>query len=99
VRALSSFKDEPEWLAEKRLSAWRAFEALPMPTLARRGVALHGHLRRAHRGLPPLRPEPDAESEGDLPEAVQKLIEEGEENSPCSSSTTPRRLTAAWTTR
>jgi Fe-S cluster assembly scaffold protein SufB len=33
VRALSSFKDEPEWLAEKRLSAWRAFEALPMPTL------------------------------------------------------------------
>src|SRR5215212_1593092 len=33
VKALSSFKDEPGWLTEKRLGAWRAFEALPMPTL------------------------------------------------------------------
>jgi hypothetical protein len=50
VEALSSFKDEPGWLTEKRLGAWRAFEALPMPTL-------HGHLGRKPGGLQPLYPE------------------------------------------
>jgi Fe-S cluster assembly scaffold protein SufB len=99
VRALSSFKEEPEWLAEKRLSAWRAFEALPMPTLRDEAWRYTDISDVRIEDFLPYAPSPDAESEGDLPEAVQKLIEEGEENSPCSSSTTPRRLTAAWTTR
>ena len=33
VKALSAYKDEPAWLTEKRLSAWRTFEQTPLPTL------------------------------------------------------------------
>src|SRR5215217_3951517 len=33
VETLSRFKNEPAWLTEKRLEAWRAFEQMPMPTL------------------------------------------------------------------
>ena len=33
VEALSDFKNEPDWLKEKRLGAWRMFESMPMPTL------------------------------------------------------------------
>ena len=33
VKALSAFKDEPAWLTEKRLEAWRVFEEMPMPSL------------------------------------------------------------------
>jgi len=31
VRAASAAKNEPEWMLEKRLAAWRTFEALPWP--------------------------------------------------------------------
>lgn len=81
VKALSAFKDEPGWLTEKRLSAWRTFEQTPMPTLRQEewkytdisDIDLEDFLLYA--------PSPDVQSEGDLPDAVQKLIEEGEENS------------------
>ncbi len=81
VKVLSSLKDEPGWLTKKRLQAWRAFEKLPMPTLRDEAwrytdisdVRIEDFLAYA--------PSPDATSEQDLPEAVQKLIEEGEENS------------------
>jgi Fe-S cluster assembly protein SufD len=33
VVALSERLEEPDWLLEKRLAAWRVFEATPMPTL------------------------------------------------------------------
>ncbi len=74
VRALSSFKDEPEWLAEKRLSAWRAFEALPMPTLRDEAWRYTDISDVRVEDFLPYTPSPDAESEGDLPEEVQKLI-------------------------
>ena len=81
VRALSSFKEEPEWLAERRLSAWRAFEALPMPTLRDEAWRYTDISDVRIEDFLPYSSSPDAEDEGDLPDAVQKLIEEGEENS------------------
>ncbi|MDQ2741391.1 MAG: hypothetical protein M3Z66_03720, partial [Chloroflexota bacterium] len=32
VERLSASKQEPGWMLERRLHAWRLFEALPMPT-------------------------------------------------------------------
>src|SRR5215212_4455689 len=65
VKALSSFKDEPGWLTEKRLGAWRYTDISD--------VSLED--------FSPYVPSPDVSSEDDLPDAVQKLIREGEENS------------------
>ncbi len=81
VKALSSFKGEPEWLAARRLSAWRAFEALPMPTLRDEAWRYTDISDVRIEDFVPYAPSPDAASEGELPEAVQRLIEEGEENS------------------
>ena len=62
---------------------------------ARRGVALYGHLGLSPEDFSPYLPSPDVSSEGDLPDAVQKLIREGEENSALlvqhNSETTYRR--------
>ena len=81
VKALSSFKDEPDWLTEKRLSAWRAFENLPMPTLRDEAWRYTDISDVRVEDFLPYAPSPDVTSEDDLPEAVQRLIEEGEENS------------------
>ena len=32
VEELSSLRGEPDWVREKRLAAWEAYEAIPMPT-------------------------------------------------------------------
>jgi hypothetical protein len=32
VRALSAANQEPEWMLQFRLEAWRTFEAMPWPT-------------------------------------------------------------------
>src|SRR5215204_5363430 len=81
VKALSSFKDEPGWLTEKRLGAWRTFEELPMPTLRDEAWRYTDISDVSPEDFSPYVPSPDVSSEGDLPDAVQKLIEEGEENS------------------
>src|ERR671921_413358 len=81
VKALSSFKDEPGWLTEKRLGAWRAFEELPMPTLRDEAWRYTDISDVSPEDFSPYIPSPDVSSEDDLPDAVQKLIEEGEENS------------------
>src|SRR5215217_6810954 len=81
VKALSSFKDEPGWLTEKRLGAWRAFEELPMPTLRDEAWRYTDISDVSPEDFSPYVPSPEVSSEGDLPDAVQKLIEEGEENS------------------
>ncbi len=81
VKALSSFKDEPGWLTEKRLGAWRAFEALPMPTLRDEAWRYTDISDVSPEDFSPYVPSPDVSSEDDLPDAVQKLIGEGEENS------------------
>jgi Fe-S cluster assembly protein SufD len=81
VKALSAFKNEPGWLTEKRLEAWLTFEQMPMPTLRDEewrytdisDVRIEDFLSYA--------PSPDVSREGDLPDAVQRLIKEGEENS------------------
>src|ERR687885_210905 len=81
VKALSSFKNEPGWLLEKRLEAWRSFEALPMPTLRDEAWRYTDISDVRIEDFIPYAPIPDAASESDLPAAVQRLIHEGEENS------------------
>ncbi len=81
VKALSSFKDEPSWLTEKRLSAWKAFEGMPMPTLRDEAWKYTDISDFSFEDYIPYSPSPSVSSEGDLPSAVQTLIEEGEENS------------------
>ena len=81
VEALSAFKGEPEWLREKRLQAWRAFERIPMPTLRDEAWRYTDISDVVIEDFIPYAPSPEVSSEGDLPEAVQRLIAEGEENS------------------
>jgi Fe-S cluster assembly protein SufD len=81
VEALSGFKGEPAWLKEKRLEAWRAFEKTPMPTLRDEAWRYTDISDVRIEDFVPYAPSPDASSEQDLPDAVQALISEGEENS------------------
>jgi len=81
VEALSAFKGEPEWLREKRLEAWRAFEGLPMPTLRDEAWRYTDISDVTVEDFVPYASSPKATSEDELPEGVQKLIAEGEENS------------------
>src|ERR687886_828320 len=81
VKALSSFKNEPGWLTEKRLKAWGFFEKIPMPTLRDEAWRYTDISDVRIEDFTPYAPSPDVTSEGDLPEAVQTLIGEGEENS------------------
>src|ERR687890_2826224 len=81
VETLSGFKGEPAWLKEKRLEAWRAFEKTPMPTLRDEAWRYTDISDVRMEDFLPYAPSPDATSEADLPDAVQRLIHEGEENS------------------
>src|ERR671910_2975574 len=81
VKALSSFKGEPGWLTEKRLDAWRSFEALPMPTLRDEAWRYTDISDVQIEDFSAYVPGPNVSSEDDLPDAVRKLIGEGEENS------------------
>jgi Fe-S cluster assembly protein SufD len=81
IQALSAFKEEPAWLADERLSAWRTFEKTPMPTLRDEAWRYTDISDVRIEDFVPYAPSPDVAQEGDLPEAVQQLIKEGEENS------------------
>src|SRR5918911_1655545 len=81
IKALSAFKGEPSWLTERRLSAWRAFEKTPMPTLRDEAWRYTDISDVRVEDFVPYAPSPDVNREGDLPDAVQRLIKEGEENS------------------
>src|SRR5918999_502816 len=81
VETLSGFKGEPAWLKEKRLEAWRAFENMPMPTLRDEAWRYTDIADVRIEDFAPYAPSPDVSSEQDLPDAVQALIREGEENS------------------
>src|ERR687894_3126601 len=81
VKALSAFKDEPSWLTERRLSAWRTSEKIPMPTLRDEAWRYTDISDVRIEDFIPYAPSPDASSEKELPETVQTLIKEGEENS------------------
>jgi Fe-S cluster assembly protein SufD len=81
IQALSAFKEEPAWLADKRLSAWRTFEKTPMPTLRDEAWRYTDISDVRIEDFVPYIPSPDVAQEGDLPGAVQQLIKEGEENS------------------
>src|SRR5918911_39071 len=81
IKALSAFKNEPAWLTEKRISAWRTFEKTPMPTLRDEAWRYTDISDVRIEDFLPYAPSPDAASEADLPAAVQRLIHEGEENS------------------
>jgi Fe-S cluster assembly protein SufD len=78
---LSDFKNEPDWLKENRLHAWRTFENTPMPTLRDEAWRYTDISDVSIQDFALYTPSPDVTSEGDLPEAVQTLIREGEENS------------------
>ena len=82
IEELSRFKDEPEWLREKRLSAWKTYEKTPMPTM-KDEAWLYTDVSdiSPHSDFTSYLPSTKVESESDLPEAVQRLIAEGEENS------------------
>jgi Fe-S cluster assembly protein SufD len=81
VKALSAFKGEPGWLTERRLEAWRTFEELPMPTLRDEAWRYTDISDVRIEDFTPYAPSPQAFSEKELPEAVQTLIKEGEQNS------------------
>src|SRR5919206_4400509 len=81
VKALSALKNEPGWLTEKRLSTWRTFEKTPMPTLRDEAWRYTDISDVTIEDFVPYAPSPDVSTEGDLPDAVQRLIKEGEENS------------------
>jgi Fe-S cluster assembly protein SufD len=81
VEALSSFKGEPAWLTQKRLEAWQKYQDLPMPTLRDEAWRYTDISDVTIEDFLPYAPSPDAASEADLPDAVQRLIREGEENS------------------
>src|SRR5919199_5368204 len=81
VKVLSSFKDEPGWLTEKRLEAWRSFEALPRPTIRDEAWRYTDISDVRIEDFIPNAQSPDVSRETDLPDAVQRLIQEGEENS------------------
>src|SRR5215203_2278339 len=81
VKALSAFKGEPRWLTEKRLSAWRTFEETPMPSLRDEAWRYTDISDVRVEDFVPYAPSPDVTQERDLPDAVQRLIKEGEENS------------------
>jgi Fe-S cluster assembly protein SufD len=81
VQALSNLKNEPDWLAEKRLEAWHTFEKTPMPTLRDEAWRYTDISDVKIEDFLSYTPSPEVTSEGDLPEAVQTLIREGEENS------------------
>src|SRR3712207_9557915 len=95
VKALSAFKNEPGWLTEKRLRAWRTFEETPMPTLRDEAWRYTDISDVSIEDFVPYAPSPDVSREGDLPDAVQRLIKEGEENSALlvqhNSETTDRK--------
>src|ERR671933_710032 len=81
IKALSAFKNEPSWLIEKRLEAWRTFEEMPMPTPRDEAWRYTDISDVRIEDFVPYAPSPDVYSERDLPEAVQTLIKEGEQNS------------------
>ncbi|MGF1470808.1 MAG: Fe-S cluster assembly protein SufD [Rubrobacteraceae bacterium] len=81
VKALSAFKNEPAWVTEKRLEAWQTYENLPMPSMREEAWRYTDISDVNIEDFVPYTPSPDVESEEDLPEAVQKLLREGEENS------------------
>src|SRR3954453_2972195 len=81
VEGLSNLNNEPAWLTGKRLEAWRTFEKMPMPTLRDEAWRYTDISDVSIDDFLPYAPSPDVTSEGDLPEAVQQLINEGEENS------------------
>ena len=81
VETLSKFKGEPAWLNEKRLESWQTFEKIPMPTLRDETWRYTDISDVRIEDFIPYAPSPDASSEKELPETVQTLIKEGEENS------------------
>src|SRR3712207_5294991 len=60
---------------------FRSFESMPMPTLRDEAWRYTDISDVRIEDFAPYAPSPDVASEGDLPEAVQTLIREGEENS------------------
>lgn len=69
VLALSHWKDEPDWVRRRRLEAWEAFEAIPMPQWRR--TSLRGF--RLGRFAPfRMREEPIGNDQ--LPEALRRRL-------------------------
>ena len=80
VRALSSVKDEPDWVRKRRLEAWRIYEQMPMPS------PRDEEWRRTSLSNVPFNtvapfsdPRPEATDEGDLPLELRAHVDGGVE--------------------
>src|SRR5215469_11918278 len=74
VEELSRQKDEPEWMLQKRLQAWDAYERIPAP-LGRRGDL--GTLRTfANFKFQQLTPYVPANGNGNLPAQIEQSLQE-----------------------
>jgi Fe-S cluster assembly protein SufD len=80
VEELSSLRSEPPWLRQRRLGAWRVFEATPMPTPQDedwrrtdiRALALDELLPFAEA------PYPQVDSVAQLPQELRALLDKGQ---------------------
>lgn len=81
VEAIVKLHDEPEWLVEKRLQAWEVYENTPMPTVRDESWRYTDISDIDPEEFVPYAPSPDVSSQEELPQAVQDLLSEGEENS------------------
>jgi len=74
VEELSRLKGEPQWMLEKRLQAWDAYERIPTP-LGRRGDL--GTLRTfSNFKFQQLTPYVPANSTGALPVVIEQALQE-----------------------
>ena len=80
VTALSARYSEPDWLLQRRLEAWRAFEAAPMPDPLSEEWRHSDATKLTLDGLAPYTPAPDGvDSPEALPAGLRPVWDEGEE--------------------
>ncbi len=80
VTALSARFEEPDWLLQRRLEAWRAFEAAPMPDPLSEEWRHSDATKLTLDGISPYAPAPDGvDSPEALPAGLRSVWDEGEE--------------------
>ena len=80
VTALSARFEESDWLLQRRLEAWRAFEAAPMPDPLSEEWRHSDATKLSLDGLAPYAPAPDSvDSPEALPAGLRYVWDEGEE--------------------
>jgi len=80
VEELSSLRSEPPWLRQRRLEAWRVYQATPMPTLQDEGWRRTDISALALDELLPFAeaPYPQVDSIAQLPQELGALLDKGQ---------------------